>query len=183
MVSAVLKGILLPVLLTAAIGLTGGPVIPFLAAVLLHELGHLAGGVLTGTPVRRFGTGALGLRLEFAVEQVSYRQEFFVLISGSLFGLFTLLWLRDPAYRTCALGLNLANLLPVTGLDGGGILACILHRITDGDRADRICHRISLTAGILFWLAGMWIVLRVGPNLTWMLCGMAMVAGEIRGKK
>ena len=171
------------IFLLPAIVLTGGPVLPFLSAVLLHELGHLLGGILTGTPVRRFGAGILGLHLDFAMERVSYRQEFWVLVAGSLFGLFTLLWIPDPAYRTCALGLNLANLLPVTGLDGGGILSCFLHRITDGDRADRICHMVSLAAGILFWRAGMWSVLRVGPNPTWMLCGMAMAAGEIRSKR
>lgn len=171
------------VFLLLAIGLTGGELIPFLAAVLLHELGHLLGGVLTGIPLRRCGGGGLGLHLDFAMEQVSYRQEMLVLAAGSLFGLFTLLWISHPAYRTCALGLNLANLLPVTGLDGGGILSCILHRIADGDRADRICRVVSLTAGVLFWIAGMWIVLRVGSNLTWMLCGLAMAAGEMRSKR
>ena len=170
-------------LLTAALLLTGGPVIPFLAAVILHEMGHFLGAAVTGTPIRRFDVGAGGLHLDFAMETVSYGRELAVLLSGSLFGFLSLLWIHAPEYRICALGLNLANLLPITGLDGGGILYCLLHRLTGGDTADRICRMVSLAAAVLFWLGGMWIVLRVGPNLTWMLCGAAMVEREIRDKK
>lgn len=158
-------------------------VLPFLAAVLLHELGHLAGSVPAGVPLRRAGAGLLGLRLEFALEQASYRQELAVLLSGSLFGLSTLLWIRNPAYRLWALVLNLANLLPVRGLDGGGILCCLLHRWMDGDRADRVSRAVFLVCGVLVWAAGMWIVLRVGPSPMWMLCGTVMAAGEIRNMK
>lgn len=160
-----------------------GGILPFLAAVLLHELGHLAGSIPAGIPLRRFSVGMLGLRLEFAVERSSYRQELMVLLSGSLFGLSTLLWIRDPAYRICALGLNLANLLPVRGLDGGGILTCFLHRRMDGDRADRISRAVSGVCGVLFWIGGMWMVLRAGGSVTWMLCGAVLAAGEMGMQK
>ena len=158
-------------------------VLPFLAAVLLHELGHLAGSIPAGVPLRRVGVGLTGLRMEFAAEQVSYRQELTVLASGSLFGLFTLLWLRDPAYRLWALVLNLANLLPVRGLDGGRILYCFLHRYMEGDSADRICRGVSGVCGVLFWMGGMWMVLRAGGSVTWMLCGAVLAAGEMGMKK
>ncbi len=158
-------------------------ILPFLAAVLFHELGHLAGSIPAGVPLRRFGMGMTGLRMEFAMEQVSYRQELVVLFSGSLLGLLTLLWFRHPVYRLWALVLNLANLLPVRGLDGGRILYCLLHRWTDGDRADRICRVVSGFYGVLFWMGGMWMALRAGGSVTWMLCGMVLAAGEIRSQK
>ena len=157
--------------------------LPFLAAAGLHELGHLAGSIPAGVPLRRAGAGLLGLRLEFALEQASYRQELAVLLSGSLFGLTTLLWIRDPVCRLWTLVLNLANLLPVRGLDGGGILHCLLHRWMDGDRADRISRVVYGICGVLFWTGGMWMVLRAGGSVTWMLCGMVMAAREIRSQK
>ncbi|MBQ8641511.1 MAG: hypothetical protein IJ480_04775 [Clostridia bacterium] len=178
MVASVLKSPFL--VLLAAVFLTGGPWKPFLAAAILHELGHCLGALAAGIPLRRLGAGAAGLHLDFAMETVSYRRELVILLSGSLFGLFTLLWIRNPAYRACALCLNLANLLPAAGLDGGGILACLLHQRLDGDSADRICRGVSLAMAVMLWLAGMWIVLRVGPNPTWMLCGMAAVFWQIR---
>lgn len=158
-------------------------VLPFLAAVLFHELGHLAGSIPAGVPLRRLGVGLSGLRMEFALEQASYRQEMTVLLSGSLIGLSTLFWIRHPVYRMYALVLNLANLLPAGGLDGGAILRCILHRWTDGDRADRICQAVSGVCGVLFWAGGMWMVLRAGGSVTWMLCGMVLAAWEIRNQK
>lgn len=158
-------------------------ILPFLAAVLFHELGHLAGSIPAGVPLRRFGAGFTGLRMDFALEQASYRQELIVLLSGSLFGLSTLLWISHPSYRRWALVLNLANLLPVRGLDGGGILTCFLHHWMDGDRADRIGRVVFGICGVLFWFGGMWMVLRAGGSVTWMLCGMILAAGEIRSQK
>ena len=158
-------------------------ILPFLAAVFFHEMGHVAGSIPAGVPLRRFGVGLTGLRLEFAMEQVSYRQELIVLLSGSLFGLSTLLWIRNPVYRLWALVLNTANFLPVRGLDGGRILYCLLHRYLEGDSADRICRAVSGVCGILFWMGGMWMVLRAGGSVTWMLCGMVLAAGEIRSQK
>jgi len=156
----------------------------FLAAVGIHELGHLLGAWITGTRLRRLGSGMAGLHLDFRTENLPYRIELLVLLAGSLMGLTSAglcrllgIW---PDYCICALGLNLVNLLPIGGLDGGGILVCLLHRWTDGDRADRICRGISVWCAILFWLAGAWIVLRAEPNPTWLLFGMAAVAKSLR---
>lgn len=178
MVTAFLKNPFL--VLTAAVFFTGGPWRAFLAAVLVHELGHLAGACLAGVSLRRFGTAGGGLHLDFAMETVSYRQELAVLFSGSALGLLSLLFCHNPVYRICALCLNLANLLPVPGMDGGGILACLLHQRLDAYRAERICRGVSLGGAVLLWLGGMWIVLRVGPNPTWMLCGLAGIMGQLR---
>lgn len=169
-------------ILAAAVFCTGGPWKAFLSAVLVHELGHCIGARLAGVPLRRLtGTGG-GLHLDFAMETVSYRQELIVLLSGSGAGLLSLLFLQDPLRRACTLCLNLANLLPLPGLDGGGILACLLLRRLDAGRADRICRGVFTASAVLLWLGGMWIVLRVGPNPVWMLCGMAALV-QLRSMK
>ncbi|MBR4961517.1 MAG: hypothetical protein IKY52_11525 [Clostridia bacterium] len=171
MVTAVVK-MILPMLAVSVV-LAGGPWRVFLAAILVHELGHCLGARLTGIPLRRFCAGAGGFSLDFAMEMVSYRRELIVLLSGSGLGLLSLLLFPDPVYRTCALCLNLANLLPLPGLDGGRILYCMLCQRTQEYRAENICRRLGLAAALLLWMGGMWIVLRVGPNPVWMLCGMA----------
>ncbi|MBE6615074.1 MAG: hypothetical protein E7631_07200 [Ruminococcaceae bacterium] len=171
MVTAVLKSPAAVLLL--AVFLTGGPWKAFFAALFFHELGHCIGARLVGIPLRRLAVGTGGLHLDFAMETASYKKELLVLLSGSGLGLLTLCFLRDPACRACTLCLNLANLLPLPGLDGGGILACLLQQRLDADRADRICRGVFTAAAVLLWTCGMWIVLRVGPNPMWMLCGMA----------
>ncbi len=168
-------------ILAAAVLLTGGPWKAFLAAVLVHELGHCIGARLAGVPLRRLAGIGGGLHLDFAMETSSYRQELAVLLSGSAAGLLSLLFLKDPLRRTCTLCLNLANLLPLPGLDGGGILTCLLRQCLDADRADRVCRWVFTAAAVLLWAGGMWIVLRVGPNPVWMICGMAALF-QLRSK-
>lgn len=171
MVTAVLKNPFL--VLTAVLCLTGGPWKVLLAAILIHETGHWLGARLVRVPFRRLESSGGGLHLDFAMETVSYEKELVVLLSGSLLGGLSVLVCRNPDYRICALCLNLVNLLPLPGLDGGGVLAAVLQRQLDVFRAEKICRRVFVGMGLLLWLGGMWIALRVGPNPTWMLCGMA----------
>ncbi len=167
-------------LLYLAIFLTGGPAIPFALAVLIHECGHLLGGVWVGCPLRSLKPGVMGLEMSFASQGLSYGRELILLLSGSVLGLVSAILIPYQPYRMCALCLNLANLLPLRGLDGWGILACLTHGALAGDTADRLCGGVSLVTAVVLWLGGMWIVLRVGPNLTWMLCGLGALAGEFR---
>ena len=181
MVAALINSPLL--ILIAAVVLTGGPWRTFLTAILVHELGHCLGAWLTGIPLRRSAVGAGGFSLDFAMENVTYRQELTVLVSGSGLGLLSLLFFNAPVYRAGALCLNLANLLPLPGLDGGRILYCLCCLRTDAERAERLCRRIGFGAALVLWLGGMWIVLRVGPNPVWMLCGMAALIRTLRGSE
>ncbi len=167
-------------LLFLAIFLTGGPVLPFTAAVLIHECGHLLGAVVVGCPLRSLHPGPLGLEMDFATGELSYGAELILLVSGSVLGFLSMLVIPSSLYRTCALCLNLANLLPLRQLDGGGIFSCLTHHLWHGDTADRLCHVVSLVTAVFLWTGGMWIVLRVGPNLTWMLCGMGAIVSEIQ---
>ena len=177
-VAAVIRSPLL--FLAAAVALSGGPWRAFLTAMLVHELGHCLGARLTGIPLRRSAVGAGGFSLDFAMETAAYRQELIVLAAGSVLGLLSLLVFRTPVYRACALCLNLANLVPLPGLDGGRLLYCLLCLRLEAERAERICRRIGCGAAFFLWLGGMWIVLRVGPNPVWMLCGMAALVQLLR---
>lgn len=153
-------------------------VIPFAAAILLHEAGHFFGAWLARVPFCRWDGGRMGWQLRFATAQISYGQELVVLLSGSVCGFLSLLVAKDPRYVRYALGLNLVNLLPLSGLDGGGILTCLLHLIGSGDMADRVVRIVSRGTALLFWIGGMWIALRAGGDLTWMLVGLGMLLGK-----
>jgi len=184
MVSSFLKNAVLPFLGIVLLLGGGEQWLPFLAAAGVHELGHLAAAGCFGVRLRHFGTGSGGLFLDFCTETISYGREIFILLSGSFIGFISVWVCRRmgiwSAYCTCAMGLNLINLLPVAGLDGGRICFCLLHHWMEGDRADRVYRAVAVVGSILFWLIGVWIVLRVGPNVTWMLCGMAAVLKSLR---
>ena len=154
--------------------------VAFLTAVGIHELGHLVAAWLAGVPLRHCMGRKNGLQLYFATEGLSYSRELWVLLGGSGLGLLSLVWLHDGCYVRYALVLNLVNLLPLQSLDGGGILACLLHLALAGDVADRVTYAVSRCTAVVFWLCGTWIALRTGGNVGWMLVGVGMLLGAER---
>ncbi len=144
----------------------------YLAVVGIHESGHVLAALAMGVPVRSFGGSKWGLRLDFAFAHRSYVRELVVLLSGSVAGLLSVLWIPDIQYAKWALVLNILNLLPIEGLDGSGVLRCLLHMWSSADTADRICTVVSRLTGLLFWLGGLWIVLRMNGSAAWLLMGL-----------
>lgn len=152
--------------------------IVYVWVIIVHELGHLVGATLVGVPIRFFGRGKWGLKLTFATEHISYSREIVVLLFGSLVGLVSAFVIPEPTYTPFAWVLNCLNLLPIEGLDGGGVLFCLLHLVLSADLADRLSHAISQITAWLFWISGLWIALRVNGNVAWLLIGMGMVLGR-----
>lgn len=150
----------------------------YLCAVVVHELGHLLGAAWMGVSLHSFGGSKWGLRLQFAMENISYGRELVVLLSGSAVGLASVLFFRDPLYTRLAWTLNSLNLLPIEGLDGGGVLACLLHLTLSPTWADRLTSILSRSTAVLFWSAGLWIALRADGSVGWLLMGMGMVIGR-----
>ena len=131
-------------------------ILAFLAAVVLHEAGHLAAARLLGIPVRRGGGSIGGLRLVFDFSRTGYLREAAVHLAGPLAGLLGAATAsRVPGLGTFG-GISLlcaaVNLLPCEGLDGGGILRCLLNRSPAGIHADGIARFVSHAVRLLFWL-------------------------------
>ncbi len=164
------------VCLLFAIALFDGVTHPFLllAALLVHEGGHILAARLLGAPLLSFSSGVGGLSLTFDFSALSYPREMAILLSGSGMGLLTALLARllrpDLVYFSAvSVSLALLNLLPIRGLDGGEALHCLLRCFCLPDRACRIMRAVSLLAAASFWLGVLWIQLRVRPNLS-LLC-------------
>ena len=161
------------VCLLFAISLFDGVNHPFLLllALLLHEAGHILTARLVGAPLLTFSAGLCGLSLSFDFSALSYPREMAVLLSGSGMGLFCALLshlFRPESYYFPAVSASLAivNLLPIRGLDGGEALHCLFRCFLLPDPACRIMKGISFLAAAAFWLATLWIALRIRPNLS-----------------
>jgi len=140
-------------------------------AVLIHEGGHILAARLAKAPLTAFTAGPQGFSLAFDFSALSYGRECFVLLSGSAAGLLASALAfaidRDAAYFSAVSAvLSLVNLLPVKGLDGGAALSCVLSCFLLPDTVCRITGAVSLTAALLFWMAAVWIQLRIHVNLS-----------------
>ena len=130
--------------------------LPFLAAVGFHELGHyLALCRMDRTPkaIRLSFSGAV-----MEMGNLSYREEFLAAAAGPaaslLLGLLSPLW---PALGLYSLALGLFNLLPLCGLDGSRMLRCGLLQNFTIAMTESICHTAATGTALLLFLGALWL--------------------------
>lgn len=137
-----------------------------LAALALHEAGHLTVAAILGLGRPFVCLSATGIRLLYP-RRGSFGASLVLCLSGSLFGLaFAFVPAFSEGFRIISLGLSLINLLPVSCLDGGGALLLVLESFMLPDRAYRISRVISLIAVMTLFCICAAVQLKAGPNLT-----------------
>jgi len=153
----------------------------FLIAVAVHECGHLAVARVFGVPLRRFSVSCGGLLLSFDFSRVSYGKEALVHLGGPLFGVvLSVVFASDTAFSRLSLGLSLWNLLPLSSLDGGGIVRALSSVFLSPSVVSRLTKALAGVTLVSLWLAVLWVELRVTPRLTLLFCVFALTVGEIK---
>lgn len=104
-----------------------------LAAVIIHELGHLAAMWIFKTDVKELELGPFGARITLGKAYTgSYLNEMLIYLAGPLSGLVVasvIINLSGGQFLRFALiniGLSAFNLLPISTLDGGSFLFAVL---------------------------------------------------------
>ena len=157
----------------------GGVLLWGLFAALLHEGGHIVAMRLTaeGLP-KEIRLTPFGVRIENSPLAETGRGRLGVLAAGSgmnflcvavTFGIL-------PSFAAVSLVLGILNLLPVEGMDGGGILLLLLEREKEKKRlsakaASRLYRIVTTGTLCLTALAGVAVLLATGGNGT--LLGVA----------
>lgn len=146
-----------------------------LAAVLLHETGHILCAVLLNIPFSGLAVRPCGAVMTFDFSGTTYLREMCVHLAGPGTGILSavcaLLAFGNTASYFAGLSVWLAvlNLLPVQGFDGGGVLSCLLSLFLPAETAYRVCRAVSVVTLFLLWTAVLWIELRVRAVLTLLL--------------
>lgn len=137
-------------------------------AVLLHELGHWLvlrqnGDLLEEIIIK---PGAVALKGSF---NAGWSAQCRMYLSGPVSNLACagLLFCCHCCFKSplfwrfglCQAGFGLFHLLPVTGLDGGSILACLAQQFLPGRRARLLCRAVSaaVCAGMLLLFTVLWL--------------------------
>ena len=146
-----------------------------LAAVLLHEAGHILCAVLLNIPFSGLAVRPCGAVMTFDFSGTAYTREICVHLAGPGTGILSavsaLLVFGNKAAYFAGLSIWLAilNLLPVQGFDGGGVLSCLLSLFLTAETVYRVCRAVSVVTLFLLWTAVLWIELRVRAELTLLL--------------
>lgn len=147
-------------------------VVCFVASVA-HEMGHLLAMLIFRVPPKECVLGLFGVRIGLVNHMRSYRRNLWIALAGPVtnmlsFGLLLLLSMYEAAaVHFC---LAVLNLLPVTVLDGGEILRCILMEC--GKETDSILRFTSAFTIFLILSLGFWIALDRRGGLTLLIVGI-----------
>ncbi len=179
--------------------ISSGTLLPLLAAILLHEAGHIVAARLCGVRLRGLRLDLFGARLGL-VGTMSYRRELAVAAAGPLVNVVSAAVMisacaagtgtvsaylasgeRGGVFALCSLSLAAVNLLPVRSLDGGRILYCALAPTCGQRVADTVLILgTALCLGSL-WVFSVYALLRVGEMLSlfaFSLCLLFRMMGE-----
>ena len=157
-----------------------------LAAILIHECGHLAVMALMRAPPRRVSFRAFGILLDTdRLRSLSYRQEALVLLAGPAANLLTAalaLLCGGKALWFAAVNLiiGLFHLLPFAALDGGSLLALLLRRQSPSGRGERIADLVSLLLLIPVFLLSILLCLSGKVNFSLPLILSVAILGSIQ---
>lgn len=103
--------------------------IMFTFIIIVHEIGHLVGGLLMGWKIEEiiilpFG----GITIFSECLNKSILSEFIIVLLGPLFQLILLfIFYENQAFRSINIGLLMFNLLPIVPLDGAKIMKLFLN--------------------------------------------------------
>lgn len=148
-----------------------------LAAVLLHEGGHLLAYCLSGIPVRLVSFGCRGVQIRPEPGFYPFSRELAAVLAGSGVGLFwagvSALLPLPPLFPQASAALALWSLLPLSGMDGGEAVVLLVTHFRPGAgrglaaffRVTRAAATLLIAAGCvavqnplpLFWAACLWL--------------------------
>ena len=162
------------------------------AAAALHEAGHIAAAKALGVPCVRMSGAFFGLSIRCDFSSVSFLKEALVCSAGAAANVaacaLTLLIVKDPGtysvfFIFSNVSLALFNLMPISPLDGAGILKALLSMIASYRTAERIASWISAAFSVAFFCFCVYVQLKIGANLSLLFISVYLLynaAGNIR---
>ena len=157
-----------------------------LAAIFLHEAGHLCAMRGVGVAIQRLRLMPFGIEIQRQSSMVSYRREAFIFLCGPLvnLALFVLcrMWQGEYSlFGAINLALFLFNLMPVAPLDGGNLMNCLLRERWEAGRAAKI--GLAVSGIFLIPLAFLSVYLLVAfQNITLLICCLYLAMKVVFGR-
>lgn len=141
-----------------------------LLAALFHELGHIVTALLLGVRLRVYRAGAVGVSLGYDTSTVSLLTEAAVCLSGPVLGLSLFFICRRLGvfshFAAANAALSFFNLLPVSGLDGGGALLCLTDSIMPPHLSLRLSRAVSSAVTLALWCISVYVLLRIRGDIS-----------------
>ena len=146
-----------------------------IAAILIHEVGHVTVSVMTGSKLTLLDLQIGGLKLSCNKGYKNRFAEVSIALGGPLFNVLSTLpfiafrHLEAKYFVQLSLGLALLNLLPIREFDGGRVFERLLAVVLPLDLALKIGEIISFFTLFSLWCISIYLILRTGRNLSFFI--------------
>ncbi len=156
--------------------------LPWLCAVIFHEMGHIITAVFLGEKIKSMTLDVLGARIYLGGSVVSYRNEGLIAAFGPAVNfILGILFLRMlPNFSQLSFALGFLNLLPIDGFDGYRIISSLSYALFGEGRAVGILHAISFVFVFLTWLFSAYMMLIHSSGFSLFLISVVMLLKTVQ---
>lgn len=158
--------------------------ISVIAALFLHELGHIAAALIRGRLPESVTLSAAGADISYKGLS-TYDDDIFVCSAGPAVNLiFALLFFRIfPIFSFSGAFYGILNLMPAPCFDGGRILSSVLFR-RYGHRAEKAVNAAGIAALLMLYLLSVSVLFCTGSNVSLLILCASVFFGTYvkRGK-
>ncbi len=146
--------------------LSSGAPLYLLFAVVLHEAGHILAALLVAGELPRLRFNIAGVKLKYDGLAGAARQITVSAAGPFMSILFGLIFYGKRNFALISLGLGIANLLPVSCLDGGNILRSITEKLFLPEISKYICKAFSVIGAVFVFVLNCAVQLKYGANIS-----------------
>jgi Zn-dependent protease len=146
-------------------------------AVAFHELGHAAALKLMGAKIGEIRFSGVGLSMSWQFGSVGYPGEIIAIAAGPLMS-FAIAYICSALgakfYEIAGISLiyGIFNLIPVSGLDGGGIVFSIAAMCGGIETAEKVSKALDLIILALMVPTGVFVLLKTHNNFTLLIAAL-----------
>ena len=140
-----------------------------LTAAAIHELGHLAAMYICGVKIDRITVYPFGLDIRVSPRLISYKRELLIKSAGiavNIIAALCCLPFNAVVFLFANITLALLNIIPITSLDGGGILEIILSMRLDPMRVTVIMKAVSFVFIVILWVIAVYVLFYTNYNFS-----------------
>ncbi len=158
-------------------------ILSFLAAVLLHECGHLFALTLFHARIEKARFSPFGITLTHS-RLPSPIASFTVAAFGPFLGMIGYAAAQFsgelPLFQTITLSLSLFNLLPIATLDGGRMMNATLSFFLPTPKAETVSRVVSEFTLLVLWLLGAYLFLWTNGSPSFFLMALTLFFESIK---
>ena len=151
---------------------------------IVHECGHIFFAYICGARINNIGGSLFRLKIKYECMGISYMSEALVCLGGALFNFLFALIFAAPVFdfsekasffAVCNLSLGIMNLYPVTVLDGGNALRCIVNGFFLKDTAEKLLLCVSFVSAFALWLVSVYLQLIFSADVSVFLISVLLI--------